>query len=368
MTLWSAAAAQGWFELGDDGALDYAVAATRRLGRAACPLPLLDGYAAAELFPDTGVASGDVRVVLCRDATSPVDAADAATHVLVIPKLAAAPSCRTIDDVRSAAGPGGTGMEPYHLRDHVAVADIDAGQAERALVLTRLGKAARALAAAEYAHELAIEHATTRTQFGKVIGSFGAVQQRTAQCQIEIRSANLLLDDAVAALMARAARGRARRRDRGCARRCHSPEGATRCAAHLGGHGLLRRASCAVAVPASPRRHRHAGDPQRWHGPVGDVLVETGGAATRRGPRRQGGVVPATSSCKFIADHKAKDRRAHTDDDRRGHRVGDGRKRLVRLRLAAGARRSRSATRPKKSCSTKKPPTTGSARPSRWRR
>ena len=40
------------------GALDLAVAATRRLGRAACPLPLLDGYAATELFDEPGIACG----------------------------------------------------------------------------------------------------------------------------------------------------------------------------------------------------------------------------------------------------------------------------------------------------------------------
>ena len=91
------------------------------------------------------------------------------------------------------------------MGDSVAECEVDVDQADRALVLTRLGKAARALAAAEYAHEMAIEHAKNRKQFGKVIGSFGAVQQRTAQCQIEIRSANLLLDDAVSALQSGAA-------------------------------------------------------------------------------------------------------------------------------------------------------------------
>ena len=91
-------------------------------------------------------------------------------------------------------------MGRVNLGEAVAERDIDRRQADRGLMLTRLGKAARALAAAEHAHEMAIEHAKARKQFGKAIGSFGAVQQRTAQCQIEIRSANLLLADAVSAI------------------------------------------------------------------------------------------------------------------------------------------------------------------------
>jgi alkylation response protein AidB-like acyl-CoA dehydrogenase len=198
--LWSAAVEQGWFELGSAEAFDLAVAAARRLGRAACPLPILDGYAAAELFPDVGVETGDVRVVITGDPTSPVDSGSAATHVLLIPNTGGRAELRSITESRSLPGLAIPAWSQVTVGDSSAERDIDAGQADRALVLTRLGKAARALAAAEYAHEMAIEHAKIRKQFGKAIGSFGAVQQRTAQCQIEIRSANLLLADAVAAL------------------------------------------------------------------------------------------------------------------------------------------------------------------------
>jgi alkylation response protein AidB-like acyl-CoA dehydrogenase len=198
--LWEAAAEQGWFELGDAGALDLAIGAMRRLGRAACPLPVLDGYAATELFDEPRIASGEVRLVLTGDPAGPVDAGGAATHALVIPKEGGTARLYVIAEQTALPGLAVPSWSRVRLGETVAEREIDRKQADRALVLTRLGKAARALAAAEYAHEMAIEHAKTRKQFGKAIGTFGAVQQRTAQCQIEVRSANLLLADAVSAL------------------------------------------------------------------------------------------------------------------------------------------------------------------------
>ncbi len=201
--LWPAAVAQGWFELGDAGALDYALSVSRQLGRAACPLPLLDGYAATELLSDIGVASGDVRVVVCSDPHSPIEAGDATTHALVVPNAGGRAELRTIVNTRPLRGLAVPAWSRVTCGAAVTGLDIDSAGAERVLVLVRLGKAARALAAAEFAHELAIEHAKIRTQFGKAIGTFGAVQQRIAQCQIDIRSANLLVEGAVTAVAAR---------------------------------------------------------------------------------------------------------------------------------------------------------------------
>ncbi|QLL09793.1 acyl-CoA dehydrogenase family protein [Mycobacterium vicinigordonae] len=198
--LWAAAARLGWFDLGGEGSLNLAIAAARRLGRAACPLPILDGYAAAELFDEAGITDGDVRLVVTADPTQPVDAGGAASHVLVIPKQGGLARVRAIAEQVPLPGLAVPTWNRVRLGQTVAECDVDRNAADRALVLVRLGKAASALAAAEFAHEMAIEHAKTRKQFGKVIGSFGAVQQRTAQCQIEIRSANLLLAEAVSAL------------------------------------------------------------------------------------------------------------------------------------------------------------------------
>jgi len=198
--LWTAAAEQGWFELGDAEALDLAIVATRRLGRAACPLPVLDGYAATELFDEPGIASGEMRLVLTGDPAGPVDVGGAATHVVVIPTQGGSARLHAIAEQTTLPGLAIPAWRRVSLGETVAEREIDRNQADRALVLTRLGKAARALAAAECTHEMAMEHAKIRKQFGKVIGSFGAVQQRIAQCQIEVRSANLLLTDAVSAL------------------------------------------------------------------------------------------------------------------------------------------------------------------------
>lgn len=198
--LWAAGAEQGWFELGAAGALDLAFAATRQLGRASCPLPLLDNYAATELFDEPRIAGGAMRLVLVGDPTAPIDAGNAATHVLVVPKEGGTARIHTLIEQAALPGLAIPAWTRAVLGESVAETEIDRNQADRALVLTRLGKAARALGAAEYTHEMAIEHAKSRMQFGKVIGSFGAVQQRTAQCQIEVRSASLLLAEAVSAL------------------------------------------------------------------------------------------------------------------------------------------------------------------------
>ncbi|MGV0714502.1 acyl-CoA dehydrogenase family protein [Mycolicibacterium sp. XJ662] len=198
--LWGTAADRGWFELADAGALDFAIAAERVLGRVACPLPVLDMYAAAELLDDEGLRSGTLRAVLTSDPTAPVDAGGAATHVFVVPAAGGRGQLRPILEQVPLAGLAIPAWTRVRLGAPVTEVGVDRHRAERALILVRLGKAARALAAAEYAHEMAIEHAKTRVQFGKVIGSFGAVQQRTAQCQVDIRSANLLVADAISAL------------------------------------------------------------------------------------------------------------------------------------------------------------------------
>ena len=48
--LWAAGADQGWFALGEEEALDAALAATRELGRVACPLPVADAFVAARVL------------------------------------------------------------------------------------------------------------------------------------------------------------------------------------------------------------------------------------------------------------------------------------------------------------------------------
>lgn len=199
--LWRTAAAQGWFGLGRAGALDAALAAVRRLGRVACPLPVLDGFVAGRLLPDLpGLDSGDVRVLVAVSGVTEVvdhaEAATAATHVLLVPAQGGTAVLREITGTEARPGLAVPSWSRVRLGTTVATLDIDPVRADEVVVLLRLGLATRATAAAERAHEMAVEHARTRHQFGRPIGSFGAVQQRTASCQIDVSAANLLLGQA----------------------------------------------------------------------------------------------------------------------------------------------------------------------------
>ena len=200
--LWDTAGAQGWFEVGSADALDAALAATRELGRVACPLPLLDGFVAARLLPGTtGIESAETRVVIAVDVTGDevayAEAATGATHVLVIPAAGGVAALREIAGVTEQPGLAVPAWARVRLGATVATTDVDPARADEAVLLLRLGLAARALAAAERAHEMAIEHAKNRHQFGRAIGGFGAVQQRIASCQIDVSAGNLLIDQAV---------------------------------------------------------------------------------------------------------------------------------------------------------------------------
>ncbi|HWF68925.1 MAG TPA: acyl-CoA dehydrogenase family protein [Mycobacterium sp.] len=305
--LWSAAIEQGWFELGAAGALDLAIAASRQLGRAACPLPLLDGYAAAELFDEPSVAVGAIRVVVVCDPTAPIDCGGAATQVLVIPKDGGRAELKAIAEAVPLPGLAIPAWRHATFGETVATVDIDGGQADRVLVLTRLGRAARALAAAEYSHEMAVEHAKTRTQFGKVIGGFGAVQQRTAQCQIEIRSANLLLDDAVSALQSGADTGVLSAQIAVAHIAAIAPKvqrGAQHTLAAIGYFEehpvpwLFRRVHADVTMLQAIELAR---------GSVGDALVETG-CRLPPGDLGEAGEVFRAELRQFIADHNARDK------------------------------------------------------------
>src|SRR5262249_6390089 len=58
--LWTTAARQGWTELAAEESLDAVVAALSRLGRVACPLPLMDVYVAVRLLPQESAVVADI--------------------------------------------------------------------------------------------------------------------------------------------------------------------------------------------------------------------------------------------------------------------------------------------------------------------
>ncbi|MFV0459245.1 MAG: acyl-CoA dehydrogenase family protein [Actinomycetales bacterium] len=220
--LWDRAVDQGWFDLGGAGELGYLAAAVRELGLRACPLPIVDGYVLAHLAALSGqddlcdqVARGQIRVVLSvHDGPQVrhdelVEVAGRPTHLLHLQPASGRAVLYPIGDLEPV---GGLAV-PNWGRAHVVSDAGEAGQTTApagrelawsveqvryALHLYRLGLAVRMLAAAERAHTLAVEHAQVRQQFGRVIGAFGAVQQRVAQAQIDLDAGWSLVADLLA--------------------------------------------------------------------------------------------------------------------------------------------------------------------------
>ncbi|MCL2482251.1 MAG: acyl-CoA dehydrogenase family protein [Propionibacteriaceae bacterium] len=206
--LWQVAAEDGLFQLADLDAADGLITAMSELGRVACPLPLADGFAACLLFGEgsevsEGVAGGDLCVSFAAnpsaDQADAVEVADAATHVLIIPAAGGTAELRPILRREATPGLARPSWSAVEFGPASHSIKVDAATADKALVVLRLALSARALAAATVTHELAIEHAKTRIQFGQPIGSFGAVQQRTATCQIDVSGGEALIARALAA-------------------------------------------------------------------------------------------------------------------------------------------------------------------------
>jgi alkylation response protein AidB-like acyl-CoA dehydrogenase len=207
--LWAAGADQGWFALGKEEALDAALAAIRELGRVACPLPVADAFVATRILSGEEkiagqLAAGEIRVLVALESDADevhyLDAGPAATHVLTLSARSAGSAVlRPITAHRPLPGMAVPAWSAVTLGAAEATAEVTAASTAEHVTLLRLGLAARALAAAERAHEMAIEHAKTRRQFGQPIGSFGAVQQRVAACQIDVSAGHQLLDRAAAA-------------------------------------------------------------------------------------------------------------------------------------------------------------------------
>ncbi len=210
--LWSVAAAQGWTGLAADGALDAVIAAAGRLGRVACPLPLVDAFVALDLLAGNDsvaerIAAGEIRpVVAVAAADLPavrfVDAAAAATHVLLLVEGTRA-VLRPIADRTPTPGLSLPAWSDVTLADEVtAEAAPGADVIERAKALLRLGLVARAVGAAERGLEMSLAHAKDRIAFGKPIGAFQAVSHRAADGATDVTASQRLITEAVAALLA----------------------------------------------------------------------------------------------------------------------------------------------------------------------
>ena len=197
--VWDAAAAQEWTALGRLGALDAALAATEELGRCACPLPLMDVYVATRLRAGLDDSIRPVVALDCRnEPVRAVEAADVATHLLLLPREGGGRvRLCTLGEVTPAPGLARPAWADVSPAAQVEAVPVDADALEEAKALLRLGLAVRATAAAEATHRLAVEHAKTRHAFGMPIGTFQAVSHRCANGEIDVVAARALVEEAV---------------------------------------------------------------------------------------------------------------------------------------------------------------------------
>ncbi len=197
---------QGWTALAPDGLLGGLLALNEACGAVACPLPLTDAYVTAVALPGDAagaVAAGTVRPVLALPAAGEllVEAAGSATHALVLPGAGGgAVALRAIAAGAARPGMARPAWSAVELAaEATASVDLAPEAVDRLRAVARLGLAARALGAARRAHELALDHARTRVQFGRLIGSYQAVSHRLVDAEIGLRTTALLLDEAVRA-------------------------------------------------------------------------------------------------------------------------------------------------------------------------
>ena len=238
---WKQAASQGWTSLGsstEEGGMREAIVLLEELGRAACPLPLLDAFLAtislrqhagqnagtvlreqgkgtAAISLALGTFDGDANAGQIDVASNPgadprftgtvrfVEGLSIATHLLVAVSDTMVALIRTDAQGMSIRPTPGFAVPPLgDIRLESTPGQLIAlpqNSIQELASLARLGCAARALGAANRAFELAVEHAKTRQQFGSPIGHFQAIQHKLANCLISIEASRLLIERAAAA-------------------------------------------------------------------------------------------------------------------------------------------------------------------------
>jgi alkylation response protein AidB-like acyl-CoA dehydrogenase len=207
--IYDLAVAQGWTALAAEGTVDAALVVQSTLGELACPAPIMDAFVAATALRAAGevtwaeqIEAGElVAAVVTRQADGGppigVEAADVLTHLLVLPSGSGAIELCKVGAVTTTPGlalPAWSTVEPAEPVLRLAVDDEIV---EDARCLVRLGLATRAVAAARQSHLLATEHAKTRVQFGRTVGSFQHVQKRAVDGLIDLTLFELLRAEAV---------------------------------------------------------------------------------------------------------------------------------------------------------------------------
>jgi alkylation response protein AidB-like acyl-CoA dehydrogenase len=236
--LWSVLAGQGYAMLGADrdaGGLREILIVLQELGRAACPVPMLDAalvnmflakvrtrteaVAAFQAVLQAGTACVCVSfgasdpdrsvggVVLSGDKVSGtlhfVDGAAAATHLAVFestgPSMAIAALTPESSRITPTRAMGMDGLCTIALADAPAlVVPVKREDIADLLSVSRLGYAARAWGAADRAFELVVPYVKERKQFGQPVGRFQAIQHKLANNLIGLMGTQFSLDNAAA--------------------------------------------------------------------------------------------------------------------------------------------------------------------------
>jgi alkylation response protein AidB-like acyl-CoA dehydrogenase len=229
-TVWKSAAGQGWTALGiDDETMGLAAALVllQELGRASCPIPLLDAVlanavlAASDDAPATallkrlqtghaavtwvfGPHSGDADAfgltIEGRSLTGRcafVENTAMATHLAVVTGRPGEVALLAIDargvSVTQTPGLNTPALAEVRLQG-APVELINSKFALSSLApLARLMLSARALGSAQYGLELLTDYVKVRTQFGHKIGSYQAIQHKLANCLIQVEICRLAL-------------------------------------------------------------------------------------------------------------------------------------------------------------------------------
>lgn len=219
--LWRHAVQQGWTQLElDDAELGLAAALVlqQELGRAECPLPLMDSLLAdAVLAASSQAEAASLRAALhegnliptwCLEPTGQplgtrlpfVEHTAFATHLFILTGAADEVLVVPMSTARVQATPGMARppLAEVSLDGAQGVERIHTGAEVQALPgLARLLLAARALGAAQHGLQLLCDYARVRQQFGQLIGQFQAIQHKLANCLMGTEVCRLALLHAV---------------------------------------------------------------------------------------------------------------------------------------------------------------------------
>lgn len=197
--LWSALSDEG---LAEPTSLSSLIAAQRALGAAAAPAPVADAWALRQLvgqddLTDAEIVPAFTTPAAVRDGVLfPVEFGSIVSHAVTVDSDGRV-TVFLVAGREEAPGMASPSWQRLTLGEVVFTTTVSPDHADHVISRYRFALAARAFAAAEATHRLAIEHGRNRVQFGRHIGSYQAVQHRTVNCAIEVAMATALVDEAV---------------------------------------------------------------------------------------------------------------------------------------------------------------------------